>query len=177
MNKIDTFIDWINLFQQPFTYISRNDLLELLQNNISVEFFLDYLCKKYGVLLHGSRIYFETYLEQRSKAIFATNLGSIAIMKSLLSNKGCNLSYPYFISEKSPLIVEVGERGEINSETIGEKGYVYIIRSDKFKNDPKKSWQYINKKHKEVQILGKVEILFEDFNYPIIDKKNNKRIK
>ncbi len=173
MEEIESLIKKVNLFKQPFTEISKKDLSDLTKRNISVEDFLDYISKKFDVLLHGSRNLIQDKIKAINNGIFATNLASIAIMESLISNIKCNLRYPYIISKKNPLVIEIEN---INSKTIGKKGFIYIISSDNFENYPDKSWQFLNKENKEVKILARVEISFKDFKYQIIDKTNNKRI-
>ena len=139
---------------------------DLKKEGITTEEFLDYLCQKHGLLLHGSihRIGRNKILAKNNK-IFAANRSAIAIMRSLYSNSGVNLQYPYFISDKNPLVLEVHAREDgkfIKKDT----GFVYIIDSDGFKNDPSGSWQFV-KEGEGVDIVAVVETENDDCAYPV----------
>lgn len=82
--------------------ISLKDLQELKKVGVTTENFLDYLCQKHRLLLHGSihKISGDK-LKSSKRIIFASNKAAIAIMKSLYSGENVNLEYRYFITEKN----------------------------------------------------------------------------
>jgi len=81
--------------------ISLEALGELKKEGITTEQFLDYLCQKHGLLLHGSIHEIKhNKIKSGYNKIFASNLGVIAIERSLYSNVGVNLQYPYCVCRK-----------------------------------------------------------------------------
>lgn len=154
-------------------------LLELTQLGHTKEYILDYLVRNYDVLLHGSRVDIrDNYIRPNRKGeVFATNLACIAILKAIFSNIGLErphgLQYPYHISEKNPLVLRIHG---INNNTIGNNGFVYIITEKSgFKNTRAGSWEYV-KYHENIPFSYKLEIVRNDFNYPVFDVTNNKWI-
>lgn len=141
----------------------------------NMEEFLNKLIKEYNCLLHGSRT--DIVDNQLNPIVYATNTPEIALMRAIISNrnlKHSGLSYSHFLNEK-PLKVNIYG---INNETIGDKGYIYVITQTKdFENNPKGSWQYLS--NKVVPFIAKIEVQKSDFDfnkYKVIDKTNNKRI-
>lgn len=152
--------------EQGVKRISLEQLHELKEKGITTENFLDYLCQKQGVLLHGSiNEIGGDRLKSGWKKIFASNKSSIAIMRSLYSNINVNLEYPYFFDKDNPLVLKVHTppSGKFISK---ENGYVYIVNSEGFQNEPKGSWQFL-KKVDELEFGIIVEIEKADFKYPV----------
>lgn len=148
------------------TEISLQDLREMKEHDISVEEFLDFLIKKHGYLLHGSRekISAQKGLRANLHKIYATDRAAIAIMRAIYSNRESMLEYPYTIDESSPLELVIHNQ---NPHTIGEKGYIYVLpRTDDFINDPPKSWQYIKNGNDE-NFLKRIEVEKRDFKYSV----------
>lgn len=171
MNKKIILFKFVKKFSKKQT-ITLKDLKELKNQNISTEYFLDFLNKKYGHFFHGSTISIKSSGNIKGdEKIFLTDKGSIAILKALFSNKNAILNYPYFINKKHPLELIIKKRRDYSREkTIAKKGYVYVIFSSmKIKNEPKKSWQYIIEKNTKTGIpfLKKIEIEKKDFLYPV----------
>lgn len=150
--------------------ITLEQLRELKEKGITTENFLDYLCQKYGLLLHGSIHEINgNKLKANLKKIFAANKSAIAIMKSLYSNKtenqSINLEYPYSINADNPLILKIHTTP--NGKFIHkENGYIYIVNGEGFKNEPEGSWQFI-KEADEVEFNIVVETEDNDFEYPV----------
>ena len=46
------------------------------------------------------------------------------------------------------------------------RGFVYVLKSDGFKNDPEGSWQFV-KESDEAQFIAVFETEEKDFNYPV----------
>ena len=86
-------------------------------------------------------------------------------MRSLYSNIDVNLEYPYFISEDSPLELEIHTPPDGKFVSI-KKGFIYIVDSTGFRNDPEGSWQFV-KEGEEVGFLTVVETEKNDFKYPV----------
>lgn len=146
--------------------ISLEQLRELKEKGITTESFLDYLCQKEEVLLHGSiNEISDDKLRSGHKNIFASNKAAIAIMRSLYSNINVNLEYPYFFDKDNPLILKVHTppNGKFISK---ENGYIYIVSSEGFQNEPKGSWQFI-KEADEIPFNMIVETEKPDFKYPV----------
>jgi len=141
-------------------------LRELKKEGVSTEQFLDYLCQKQGLLLHGSIHQAKNgKLTSKSNKIFASNKSAIAIMRSLYSNADVNLQYPYFIDDKNPLILKI--HTPANGKFIKkDAGFVYVVKSDGFKNEPKGSWQFV-KETEEVDFIAVVETENNDFTYSV----------
>lgn len=146
--------------------ITLEHLNQLKENGISTEDFLDHICREHSLLLHGSINEIpDGKLKPNKGRIYATDKPAIAILKSLYSNKGAKLQYPYFIDEHSPLklkIENLSQSGIIG----GERGFVYVVNGDGFVNEPEGSWQY----YKETGQMP-FEIIIEtekgDFKYPV----------
>jgi len=146
--------------------ISLEQLRELKEKGITTENFLDYLCQKNGLLLHGSiHEIADDKLKSNYKKIFASNKSAIAIMRSLYSNMNVNLEYPYFFDKDNPLVLKVHTppNGKFISK---EKGFVYIVSGEDFKNEPEGSWQFI-KETGEVKFGMIIETEKADFKYPV----------
>ncbi|HQG58129.1 MAG TPA: hypothetical protein PLX79_04125 [Candidatus Dojkabacteria bacterium] len=152
--------------EQGVKRISLKQLRELKEKGITTENFLDYLCQKQGVLLHGSiNEISDDRLKSGRRMIFASNKSAIAIMRSLYSNINVNLEYPYFFDKDNPLVLKVHTPpdGKFISK---ENGYVYIVNSEGFQNEPKGSWQFL-KRVDEVELCMAVETEKADFKYPV----------
>jgi hypothetical protein len=150
--------------------ISLENLQELKEKGVSTEQFLDYLCQNHGYLLHGSLSEIQgDKLVSEVGEIFASNKSAIAILKSVYSNRGVDLKYPYRIREDSPLDlkIEVPTDGQYIT---ADRGYVYVVNSDGFRNNPEGSWQFI-KESKEVEFHTIVETEKDDFKYPVTIRK------
>ncbi|NCA94011.1 MAG: hypothetical protein EOM84_02405 [Sphingobacteriia bacterium] len=152
--------------EQGVKIILLEQLRELKEKGITTENFLDYLCQKQGVLLHGSiNEMGDDKLKSGWKKIFASNKAAIAIMRSLYSNLNVKLEYSYFFDKDNPLVLKVHTPPDgkfINKEN----GYVYIINGEGFQNEPKGSWQFL-KKVEEVEFGMIVETEKADFKYPV----------
>jgi hypothetical protein len=157
--------------------VSSKDLSQLKSAGCSAEDLFNHLSTQYNSLLHGSRteIFQEYLIPNAAGEVFATDLASIALMKSIISNSGLiypGIQYPYFINEEDPLIVSITG---LNENTIGQSGFVYILNQrEGFENDPKGSWQYVNRGR--IPINAKIAVEKTDFTYPIFDVTHNKRI-
>ena len=142
------------------------------------EYILDSLVRNHEVLLHGSRVDIQDkHIRPNQKGeVFTTNLACIAILKAIFSNivlkRPEGLEYSYFIPE-NPLILKIHG---IQNDTIGNKGFVYII-TDKsgFENTRPGSWEFV-KYNENIPFSYRLEIERKDFNYPVFDVTNNKRI-
>jgi hypothetical protein len=144
--------------------ISLDDLKELKERGITTEHFLDYLCQNHGLLLHGSIHEIQgDKLKSQDKKIFAANKSAIAIMRSVYSNIGVNLGYPYFIREDSPLELEIHTPPDGKFISV-DKGFIYIVDAAGFRNDPEDSWQFV-KEDEEVGFHIVVETEKGDFKY------------
>ena len=158
--------------------ITIEALSELKSVGYSVEDLLDHLSKHYQSLLHGSRIDISDGILKQNRVgkVYASDLAAIAIMRAIISNKELTspgLQYHYRINENHPLEVRIHG---INNETIGYNGFVYVLNQvEGFENDPKNSWQYV-KKGNDVLFSAKIEVIRDDFKYPIFDVTNGKRI-
>ena len=146
--------------------ITLDNMQELKKEGITTEQFLDYLCQKKGLLLHGSihQVSDDKLVAKKGK-VFAANKAAIAIMRSLYSNSDVNLQYPYFISDKNPFWIEMHAKAD-GKFTKKDTGFVYVINSDGFKNEPEGSWQFV-KEAEEVDIIAVVETESGDFTYPV----------
>lgn len=158
--------------------VDSGDLKELKDQGHSVEDLLNYLCESRNVLLHGSRIDIsDNCLHPNDRGeVFASDVAGGAIMKAILSRDGLphpGLRYPLIIDEKNPPEVRIYG---FNDNTIGERGFVYVIPDrGGFENKPAGSWQYVSI-GKNVPITAKVEVLKEDFNYPVFDVTQSRRV-
>jgi len=146
-------------------FIFLRDLSKLKEKRIRTEYFLDYLSRTHSLLFHGSIFLIEGMLKSRDGLIYASNKAAIAIMRSLYSNIGAKLRYPYFIDENSPpeleIIIPKGKTYEVK-----ERGFVYVLKNDGFENTPKGSWQFI-KETDSLDYLFAIETEKADFSYPV----------
>ena len=143
--------------------ISLETLKELKEQGISTERFLDYLCKKHGVLLHGSTHEItDDHLKSRFDRIFASDKAAIAIMRSLYSNRDVNLQYPYTITEEYPLELTIHTPPDGTFIKI-DRGFIYLVDNSGFVNEPKKTWQF-KRFTKEVKIRAVIETEDDDFH-------------
>ena len=141
------------------------EILKDLRWEFSTESFLDWICQDNKFILHGSvnEIIGNKIISEKGK-LFATNKSAIAIIRSLYSNSNVNLQYPYFINEDHPLKLEIHTK---NGEYVKKsRGFVYVLKSDGFKNDPEGSWQFV-KESNESQFIVVFETEEKDFNYPV----------
>jgi hypothetical protein len=156
--------------------ITKKELEEIEKHNYTVEILLQYLATAHKYLLHGSRTNIKDNFLKSENVIFGTFNSKIAIMKAIVSNntsKTEGLEYPFHLNQDNPLIVKIHG---IKKNTIGNEGFVYIIKdTDGFVNEPKGSWQYIKKSNK-VKFVAKIFIERNDLKCPIYDIDNNKRI-
>lgn len=175
MSFIDDFIEKEQLLVEDGSVVLASGALDVLEKDgYTPETFFDYLTHQHDCLLHGSREYFtDKYIKPNIKdgILYATDAGSIAILKAIISNKWLSppgLQYPHFISEKEPLEVRIHG---IQKDTVGEKGLVYIIpKRDGFINDPCGSWQFKSDSKKRFSAI--IQVKREDFAYPIFDVDN-----
>ena len=138
----------------------------LKKEGVSIEQFLDYLCQKQGLLLHGSIHQAKNgKLTSKSNKIFASNKSAIAIMRSLYSNADVNLQYSYFIDDRNPLTLKIHTPANVKF-TKKDSGFVYIVKSEGFKNEPKGSWQFV-KETEEIDFIAVVETENDDFTYSV----------
>ncbi len=139
-----------------------------------LEKLLKHLVRDKNCLLHGSRedITDGHLISSLNGEIFATDNPAIAILKAIFSNKNAELVYPYFIIPLlSPLKLEIYLSHE---DTIGERGFVYVINDTRsFVNRPKFSWQYVSNLNKIVYV-DKVEVKRSNFRYPVFDVDKQK---
>lgn len=151
--------------EEVFASLQDRSKLKLKKEGIRTETFLDYLSETHSLLLHGSIFRIDGKLKSRDGLIYASNKAAIAIMRSLYSNVGVTLHYPYFIDEKNPLELEiVVPKGEIYE--VKERGFVYVLKNDEFENTPKGSWQFI-KETNSLDYLFAIETEKADFSYPV----------
>lgn len=176
---LDEFIAEYQLNKtKGISVVTVENLSQLKSAGYIIENLFQHLCDKYDLLLHGSRTDIsDTHLKPNPAGkSFGANIAAIAIMRAIISNRGLTgngLEYPYFIDKNHPLEVKIHG---INDETIGEKGFIYVLnQKDKFENEPKGSWQYVCR-NGFVPISAKVEVIRSDFTHPIYDVTNNKRI-
>lgn len=144
--------------------------LEMLRNikekGITTENFLDYICKKNGLLMHGSiENISDDKLKSEEQRIYASNKSAIAIMRSLYSNLNVDLEYPYNINEQNPLILKVHTPPD-GTFIKKDKGFIYIIKNDEFRNEPEGSWQFVSET-REVKFIAAIETENDDFKYPV----------
>ena len=146
-------------------FVSLEKLNNLKEQGISTEMFLDHLCKRHDKLLHGSiQEITEKKLRSNNGKIFSSNKSAIAILKSLHSNRGARLHYPYFIDENNSLILEI--KTDLEIELIKkQKGFIYVLDKEDFVNDPEGSWQFVKKDDANIQLI--IETEENDFTYPV----------
>lgn len=168
-STMDAFISKIFASQKDkkkVLKISLEKLRKLKDKNISLEFFLDYFCQKQNLLMHGSvqKISDNKIISNQNK-IFASDKSSIAIMRSLYSNIGVNLEYPYYINEQNPLVLRVHTPTKKKCDP-RDTGYIYLLERRGFENEPKDSWQYI-KETDAAEFFFIVETEKSDFRYHV----------
>jgi len=114
-------------------------------NKLKKEELLDSLVKEYGCLLHGSRTNIAGGILLPSRGnIYATDNAGIAILKAIYSNNGSNM----------------------NDNTIGERGFVYILPSRKgFEKSTRNEWEFVSSKNSAFHSV--IEVLRSDFKYPV----------
>lgn len=155
--------------------ISLENLKELKEKGITTEKFLDFICQKYGMLLHGSvNDITDEKLKSHHGKIFASDKSAIAIMRSMYSNTNVNLEYPYHVTEENPLVLKVHTPSD-NKFIKVDRGFVYVVDRAGFRNEPKGSWQYV-KEGNEVIFSDVVETENDDFKYPVNFITNNSEI-
>lgn len=146
--------------------ISLEILRSIKEKGITIENFLDYICKKHGLLMHGSiEDISDDELKSEEQRIYASNKSAIAIMRSLYSNLDVDLGYPYHINEENPLVLEVHTPPD-GTFIKKDKGFIYIVKSDRFRNEPESSWQFVSETGK-VKFIAVIETENEDFKYPV----------
>ena len=146
--------------------ISLELLLKIKNAGISTEQFLDYLCQKHGFLLHGSIHEIKNgKIKLNYNKIFASDRAVVAIERSLYSNVGVNLQYPYFINEENPFVLKIHTKSD-GKFIKKDKGFIYILDRNGFKNEPEGSWQFI-KESREVNFIAVIETENNDFTYPV----------
>lgn len=158
-----------NDYENGVKKVSLEQLKELKDQGITTEEFLDYLCKNKGFLVHGSINEIvggklKTTVSGQDR-IFAADRPSIAIMRSLYSNRNVNLDYPYYVDENHPLFLKIHTPpdGKFISK---ENGFIYIVDGTGFKNEPEGSWQFA-KEAEEVPFDFFLETEQKDFKYPV----------
>jgi hypothetical protein len=151
--------------------LKLEDLKELKERGFSTEKFLTYLNKKHGYLFHGSRaeISFGEKIKSSKGKLFATNEGSVAIIKALFANNVSglkNLSYSLNNDSEQKVIIE----GNVEiGDVISEKGYVYIFNGGGFGNEDTQGKAEFSKKDSDEgeNIIKIIEIEKADFKYQI----------
>lgn len=165
--KMDDFFD--QLMSENFNNvikISVDKVNDLETEGIRLEVFLDYICAKYGYLMHGSIIEIkDNYLKSQFGKVFASDRSAIAIMRSIYSNRNVNLEYPYQYDDQHPLklVVHTPEDGRYISQ---DNGFIYLVKKDGFFNEPAGSWQFVSQSP-EVNYSIVVETKKADFNHPV----------
>lgn len=183
MDEIDAFIQKfiVSDATEP-RYIDSSTLFVLKSRGFTLEDLLNRVTDELKFLLHGSRVDIsEGFLRPNASGkIYTTDTASVAIMKAIISNRGLRypgLYYDFLLDRKSPLEVEIYGMHE---NTIGERGFVYVIEDKEgFENEPKGSWQYVKEGRSAVPYVAKIEVLKEDFDsrkHKIIDADNKRRI-
>ena len=164
--KIEDFCKKYFGLKEKSKRLSSEVMQELKKEDITTEQFLDYLCQKQGLLLHGSIHEIKHgKIKSNYNKIFATNKGVIAIERSLYSNVGVNLQYPYFISKENPFVLKIHTKDD-GKFIKKDKGFVYVLKNNGFKNDPKGSWQFV-KESSEADFVAVIETHDKDFTYPV----------
>lgn len=146
--------------------ISLEMLKSIKEKGITTESLLDYICEKHGLLMHGSiENIADDKLKSEEQRIYASNKSAIAIMRSLYSNLDVDLGYPYYINEENPLVLEVHTPPD-GTFVKKDKGFIYIVKSDGFRNEPENSWQFASETG-EAKFIAVIETENEDFKYPV----------
>jgi len=151
--------------------ITLDDLAEMKNRGVSTEMFLDYLIKKHNCLLHGSRDRIpleEGIVSSGREKIYATNDASVAIIKAIFSAKGLrNLGYHLGRSGQQKVTIE----GNATQDTIGERGYIYVVGdAEGFSNEETQGqteFIKVAKKGDAIPYSKSIEIEKKDFKYPV----------
>lgn len=175
-NKQEIIEEYLKKFleslQEGVKKITLDDLGELKELGVTTEQFLDCLCSSRNFLLHGStKEIIESKLRPQGGRVFASNRAAIAIMRSIYSNLNVNLDYPYFISSDSPLELKINT-GPSGAYVEVDKGFVYLVDGNGFRNDPEGSWQFV-KESEDVPFRAIIETEKSDFKYPVEIVKGN----
>lgn len=146
--------------------ITIEDLRELKEKEISVEQFLNWLCQKQNALLHGSVFEIKNgVVQSQDHKVYATDSPAIAILKSVYTNVGANLEYPYFITDKEPLQLKI--HTPLDREDVSvEQGFVYVLDREGFENEPEGSWQFVAHSNR-IGFSAIIETTKGDFEYPV----------
>ncbi|MDF1496917.1 MAG: hypothetical protein P1P90_02555 [Patescibacteria group bacterium] len=161
--------------EDDVVWISLDQLRELKEKGIRTEDFLEYLVEKQGLLLHGSINQIPgNRLRSDRNILFASDKAMVSIMRSLYSNIDVDLGYPYIINEDNPfkLVIHTAPDGKFICQ---DRGYVYAVKKEGFKNYPEGSWQY-TKETDEAEFEVVIETEKVDFNYPVEIRKDLKEI-
>jgi len=75
------------------------------------------------------------------------------------------MEYPYFINKTDTLVLKVHTPSD-GKFIKTNKGFVYIIDNNGFKNEPEGSWQFV-KEMGECKVTTVVETENGDFKYPV----------
>lgn len=165
--KMDEFYDqMMRNNSEGIVRICADKILDLEKKGIKLESFLDYICSKYGYLMHGSITEIEDHcLKSQFGKVFASDRSAIAIMRSIYSNRNVNLQYPYYYDDDHPLklVVHTPVDGKYISK---DNGFIYLVKKDGFSNEPARSWQFVSNES-EVSYLIVVETKKSDFSHPV----------
>jgi hypothetical protein len=167
--ELESFVKEQNLgWGFGFSLVETFFLKRLDNHGVKVEEFLNYLVTSKGYLLHGSTEDIRaSFLKPGERGhVCATNLGSIALLKAVLSNRGANLKYPTEIDTEHPLEVTIED---MQTDTIRENGFVYVIKNTRGFEPGRYSWEKIAKR--KVEIGAKIQVRRKDFTYPIYEMK------
>lgn len=153
-----------SILERGEKHITLEDLRELKEQGITTEQFLNHVSAKCNYLFHGSQENIDVLKSHQGK-VFASDTAAIAIMRSVYSNKGAELIYPYIVDDAHPLAIKI-KVAEDSDYISSDKGFVYCVDKNGFKNEPEGSWQYI-KEDEDSDIMLSVETEKEDFGYPV----------
>lgn len=148
------------------------------QDGLTTEQAFDRLVAEYKVLLRGSVIEepdgFVQPTNSGDMVLCATNLAAIALLNALFSkDSGPIFEYPFYIDEEHPMVLKI--KG-INEHTVRNRGFVYVISDRRgFMRTPMGAWQYVSYE-KKVPYCSRIDVLREDFTYPVYDVDNGVRI-
>ena len=160
-----------SLFSEPVKgvrRISSDQLEELRKKGISVEQFLNYLCQRDDVLLHGSiHEIAGDKLKSRNRKIFVTDEPAIAILDSIYSNSNVNLSHSYFITEQDPLELEILVPKE-GKYVYKKEGLTYVGKGLELPKDLAKS-TYPNFISRQDSLFPRIQLSL-DGKYISVDK-------
>jgi len=149
------------------------------QEGLTTEQALDRIVAEYNVLLRGSVVEepdgFVRPTNSNDRRLCATNLACIALLNALFAKDGGPIfEYPFYIDEENPMVLKI--KG-INEHTVRNSGFVYVISDRRgFMRTPMGAWQYVNEKNIEVPYRARIDVLREDFTYPVYDVDNGIRL-